>query len=230
MVMDRVIDLVKENVYKFPSIYRIVLFGSRARGDATVRSDYDLAVFGASTKDKIGFTNLVDELPILKKIDLIFISSELKNKPIYRSILREGIVIMEKFQSKLENYQNAVKRLREAVDLSLKDKNLVIRDGVIQRYEFTTELAWKTVREYLILQNEVELNSQKPVMRAAYRTGLISNDEGWARLLNDRNITSHVYDDETANEIFQRILTVYVQLLEDLEHELTIRAKEEKEI
>lgn len=135
---------------------------------------------------------------------------------------------MDKFSMKLENFRKAVARLREAVDLSNTPHELVIRDGVIQRFEFTMELAWKTAREYLLLEGETDSNSPKPVMRTAFRVGLIDDSENWARLLNDRNVTSHVYDDETADEIYQRIRTVYVGLFESLLEKLTVLSPKEK--
>lgn len=226
--MDCVTQKIVDAASRFPSIKQLRLFGSRARGDATERSDYDIAVFGASDRDRIFFTDAVDELPILQKIDLVFVSERLKKEPIFRSIQNEGILIMDKFSIKLENFSKAVARLREAVDLSNTHHELVIRDGVIQRFEFTTELAWKTAREYLLLEGETDINSPKPVMRTAFRVGLIDDSENWAQLLNDRNVTSHVYDDETADEIYQRIRTVYVGLFESLLEKLTVLSQKEK--
>lgn len=220
--MDGVTKKIVDAASRFSSINQLRLFGSRARGDATERSDYDIAVFGASDRDRIFFSDAVDELPILQKIDLVFVTERLKKEPIYQSIQNEGILIMDKFSIKLNNFKKAVARLREAVDLSNINRELVIRDGVIQRFEFTTELAWKTAREYLLLEGETDINSPKPVMRTAFRVGLIDDSENWARLLNDRNVTSHVYDDETADEIYQRILTVYVGLFESLLEKLTL--------
>lgn len=228
--MDRVIEKIKETAKRFSSIRRLVLFGSRARGDAMNRSDYDIAVWGSTEADRMSLINAVEELPILQKVDLVFVTETLKKQPIYKSIQVEGIVVMDKFEIKLENFKKAVQRLREAVDLSVTNQDLVIRDGVIQRFEFTAELAWKTTREYLLLQGEVDINSPKPVMRAAFRVGLVDDSDNWGRLLTDRNTTSHVYDDESANEIYDRILHVYTGLLESLLVKLTTLAEKERNL
>ena len=60
----------------------------------------------------------------------------------------------------------------------------------------------------------------KGVIRAAYAAGLISNQEVWSDLLRDRNLTSHTYNEETARNIFARICTDYLYVLQELEKQL----------
>ena len=80
-----------------------------------------------------------------------------------------------------------------------------MRDGVIQRFEFCAELAWKTMREYLLDQGFSDINSPKAVIKQAYAFGMIQDQQAWLDLQNDRNLTSHVYDEENAKVIFERI-------------------------
>ena len=124
---------------------------------------------------------------------------------------------MDKFDTKLENFHRALLRLQEGLAGydEAQDKQLA-RDGIIQRFEFTCELAWKTVREWLLDQGHVELNSPKSVMRQAFADGLVSDNDSWISLLNDRNRTSHIYDENTAEQIFQRIRQQYASLFEEL--------------
>lgn len=91
-----------------------------------------------------------------------------------------------------------------------------IRDGTIQRFEFCTELAWKTMREYLLDQGYSEINSPKSVIRQAYAFGMIDDEKAWIALQTDRNMTSHVYDESTAKEIFERIENTYLKLFDDV--------------
>ena len=93
---------------------------------------------------------------------------------------------------------------------------MTLRDGVIQRFEFTTELAWKSTREYLLSEGETDINSPKPVMRAALRTDLITDEQGWIKILDDRNMTSHIYDEEEVQAIFERIRTKHIVLFKEL--------------
>ena len=91
-----------------------------------------------------------------------------------------------------------------------------VRDGVIQRFEFCTELAWKTVREYLIEQGYADINSPKSVMKTAFSDGLLTNENGWLEILESRNIPSHVYDEKPAETIFESIKDVYTPLFSEL--------------
>lgn len=123
---------------------------------------------------------------------------------------------MDKFQIKLNNYQNAVARLKESIEDAKSIKNLTVRDGVIQRFEFTTDLARKTAREYLLLQEVTDINSPKSVMTEAYNNNLITDAEGWLQILRDRNSTSHIYNEEDADEVYNRIISVHIDLFDKL--------------
>lgn len=123
---------------------------------------------------------------------------------------------MSKFTEKYEKLISVTERLKQAIT----DYNNVhldsVRDGVIQRFEFCTELAWKTVREYLIEQGYADINSPKSVMKTAFSDGLLTNENGWLEILESRNITSHVYDEKTAETIFESIKDVYTPLFSEL--------------
>lgn len=214
--MNDILGLIRQTALEFPSIKRIILFGSRARGDCTDDSDYDIAVFGADENTRVNFSDKIDELPTLRKIDVIFVTDRLIGKPIYDNILKDGVVIMDKFAVKLENYRKAVSRLAEGITEAETNGSLTLRDGVIQRFEFTTELAWKSAREYLLSEGETGINSPKPVMRTALRTSLIADEQGWIKILDDRNATSHMYDEEQTEEIFERIKTEHIALFKAL--------------
>lgn len=124
---------------------------------------------------------------------------------------------MSKIKIKLSNFKKALQRLKEAAEEFQKDvSNDVIRDGVIQRFEFTYELAWKTTRDYLESIGIVDKNSPKVVFKEAYEQKLLGHEENWLLMLNDRNMTSHVYKEEMAEEIAERIINMYIQEFEDL--------------
>ncbi len=91
---------------------------------------------------------------------------------------------------------------------------------MIQRFEFCTELAWKSAREYLLDQGYTDINSPKSVMKQAFADGLIQDDAGWLALLTARNQTSHIYDQATAQAVFQAVKQSYLPLLQQLAQKL----------
>ena len=93
-------NLIQEMVRQFrtyPEVERVLLFGSRARGDHSERSDYDVAIYGTlSSEDKVKLRYTVnEELPTLHKIDMLFVE-ELKNIALINNIQKEGIAIYDK--------------------------------------------------------------------------------------------------------------------------------------
>ena len=180
---------------------RVVLFGSRARGDCRERSDIDIAVFGAPPDSWSFFVDALEELPTLLEFDLVYVNDS-TSPELVKNIEKDGVTLMDKLTEKGTKLSLALKRLSEAME----------------------ELAWKTTREYLIDQGYNEgVDSPKAVMRKAYSAGLIENEQGWIELLNARNLTSHIYDEETAQRVFAMIqddfLPLFRQLADALELE-----------
>lgn len=125
---------------------------------------------------------------------------------------------MDKLHEKYNKLSQTVARLEDAVQDYHELGGLTsIRDGVIYRFKSCTELAWKTLREYLLDQGYSEgVNSPKSVMRLAYAAGVLNGESQWIDLLNARNLTSHVYDEATAQAIFEQIEAVFAPLLRSL--------------
>ena len=192
---------------------RLVLYGSRARGDHRYNSDIDLAVYGMPEANRANFWMGCEELPTLLKFDIVHITDGM-NPAFLANIKKDGVELMDKLHEKYGYFTDAVARLREALDDYKKMPLDSIRDGVIQRFEFCTELAWKTMREYLLDQGYTEINSPKAVVKQAFAFGMIQDQQAWIALLNDRNLTSHVYDEATAKVIFERIKNQHIALFD----------------
>jgi nucleotidyltransferase substrate binding protein (TIGR01987 family) len=112
---------------------------------------------------------------------------------------------------RLPLFERALRRLQEAL---AKPEDSIVRDACIQRFEFTFEIAWKTVRAYALGEG-IECMSPRECFRTAFRLELIENDPGWMAMIEDRNRTSHTYDEESAKLIY-RALPNYAGLLEAL--------------
>lgn len=205
---------------QFPRISKIVLFGSRARGDFNEKSDFDIAVYGGlDFQDKLKIRDKIEEWPFVYKIDLTFMD-ELTDSGMLSNIEKDGIVIVSKAQQKITNYSNALKRMKEA--LAVESADDIVLDAIIQRFEFTVELAWKTMRAVLLDEGvaQEELMSPKQVIRAAFQADLISEGDAWFAMLEARNITSHVYDLAEAEKIVEEIRARFEIELENLEKKL----------
>ena len=113
---------------------------------------------------------------------------------------------------KIENYHHALAQLAEAVQIYTADpSDALYRDGLIQRFEFTVELAWKSLKEYLEDQGAVlGIASPRGVLKEAYAAGLIDDAQVWLDMLASRNITSHVYDDAQAAQVVEAVRDRYI--------------------
>lgn len=106
---------------------------------------------------------------------------------------------MNKLEALLRQLQTAITRLEEALG---EPKNDIVRDSAIQRFEFTLDLSWKTVKTFLQDKKGLVCVSPKECFREAYRQGLIEYDEKWLALVDMRNETVHAYNEEVAKKIY----------------------------
>ncbi len=122
---------------------------------------------------------------------------------------------MSGYRTKFKNFTNAVERLKEGI-LKFNNENDLLRDGLIQRFEFTFELAWETLKVCFENEGLMGINSPKAVLREALSAGLIANDELWLKMLNDRNSTPHIYSETLAIQICNSIIEEYATALDEL--------------
>jgi len=110
----------------------------------------------------------------------------------------------------LQKLRNAFFRLKESTEKAIDELD---RDGVIQRFEFTFELFWKAIK-ILMEQEGFEFAGPRSCIKEGARRGFVAEGEMLPDMLEDRNKASHVYDESTAQEIFERIKGEYVVLIE----------------
>lgn len=120
---------------------------------------------------------------------------------------------MRSLDFKFMNLEKAYKKLDEACKV-YDGVNDMIRDSVIQRFEFTYELAHKTLQELMKFEGvTLENTFPRTIFKKAYANGVIEDEKVWLRLLEDRNATSHIYSEKLADEIASRIQGEYVQTI-----------------
>lgn len=119
---------------------------------------------------------------------------------------------------KIENYLHALAQLEQAVAIYQNSRqDALYRDGLIQRFEFTVELAWKSIKEYLEDQGStVPISTPRAVLKDAFAAGMIQDGESWNKIITARNITSHVYDEATAIGVADDIANLYLPHLQAL--------------
>jgi nucleotidyltransferase substrate binding protein (TIGR01987 family) len=118
---------------------------------------------------------------------------------------------------RFNNFIKALSQLEEAVRLAKQRPLTKLEEqGLIQAFEFTHELAWKTLKDFLDSRGVQDLYGSKDVTRTAFQTGLIVNGEAWMGMIQSRNLTSHTYDEATAAQIASAILNIYYGEFEKL--------------
>ena len=122
-----------------------------------------------------------------------------------------------RWNEKLNDFGKALLRLNEAIDESKNNSvSSTLKDGVIQRFEFCYEICWKLIKYYLENEGIQEAKSPKSTFREAFKIGIIEDGEVWIDMLNDRNLTSHVYDEEVAFDIYGKIISTYFKQMNDM--------------
>ena len=110
---------------------------------------------------------------------------------------------MKRFKERKADYHKAVIKLQEA--LNEKETEIII-DGVLHRFEFTFELAWKSMKDYLEYTGVIEkTGSPRETLQNAYQYNLINDGEEWINMMLARNSLSHLYDEEKSREIYAKI-------------------------
>ena len=113
----------------------------------------------------------------------------------------------EKTKQSIENLKRALSRLEQAIKTPTEQNSLLI-DGTIQRFEFCIELFWKMLRRAL-LESGVESGTPREAIQKAYQAKWLNDERLWIQMLQDRKRTSHVYEEEIAQEIFSRVPKYY---------------------
>ena len=121
-----------------------------------------------------------------------------------------------RWEQRFSNYQKALRKLIKAVsvvseivvgeDSAIRE---ILKEGLIQRFEYTHQLAWNVMKDYAEYQGNNEVSGSRDATREAFKMGLIVDAEGWMDMIKSQNETSHTYNEETANIIIEKIINHY---------------------
>lgn len=123
-----------------------------------------------------------------------------------------------RWEYRFDNFQRAYTLLREAIEISQKrELSQLEKEGVIQRFEYCIELAWKTLKDYLEAQNLVlEQVTPRAVIKEAFAAKLIEKGQVWMDALDARNKMSHTYDIKQFEAVIEDIRAHYLAVIEAL--------------
>lgn len=123
-----------------------------------------------------------------------------------------------RWQQRFSSFIKAFKQLERFNEK--KSLNEMEQQGLIKAFEYTFELGWKTLQDLLKEKGYLDVVGPRPVIEQSFQDGYISQGTGWMRMLKSRNLSSHTYDEETAEEIITNIRIEYFFLLRDLKQKL----------
>lgn len=119
-----------------------------------------------------------------------------------------------RWKQRLANYQKALQQLGKFIEKG--ELNELEEQGLIQAFEYTHELAWNVLRDYLLSKGHQNIHGSRDATREAFKLELILDGDAWMDMIRDRNRTSHTYNQETAesivNNIRQRFFTLFLAL------------------
>jgi nucleotidyltransferase substrate binding protein (TIGR01987 family) len=197
-------SLIKEIVaiiLKHSKPERIYLYGSQITGEAVKGSDIDIAFDDKNFKSITLINDDIEKLDTLVKIDVKNIAYT--DKRFRNRVIATGKVIYSsskklRAEDGLYNFENALKKFSETVtqkeELFLKGFGDIYLDVLVKRFEFTFEMSWKAIKRYLDFVGTQCVNPRS-CFTEAYAQGLIEEEDIWLDMIEQRNLSSHIYDE-----------------------------------
>jgi nucleotidyltransferase substrate binding protein (TIGR01987 family) len=122
-----------------------------------------------------------------------------------------------RWKQRFENFESAFMLLKEAFEKDITEMSDLEKEGVVQRFEYTFELAWKTLKDYLIYSGIVfDQITPRRVIKEAFAARIIEDGQAWIDMLEQRNLMSHTYDKETFEGVVNNISQRYFVALEQM--------------
>ncbi|MBI4366547.1 MAG: nucleotidyltransferase substrate binding protein [Deltaproteobacteria bacterium] len=112
-----------------------------------------------------------------------------------------------RWRQRFANYTKALGQLTEARRLT--DPDILQKQGTIQCFEYTFELAWKTLQDFLIQERGYADRGPRPTIERAFQDGIIADGVTWMDMLKSRNLTTHLYDENEVERIYTKVVAQY---------------------
>ena len=126
-----------------------------------------------------------------------------------------------RWEQRFDNFKKALAKLREvATRDDVTQLSELEKEGMIQRFEYTFELAWKTLQDLLEHKGYNDIAGPNPVLGQSLKDGYITDEKQWRSMKRSRELTAHTYNSDTADDIAQQITVSYYGMLKALEDRL----------
>ena len=124
-----------------------------------------------------------------------------------------------RWQERFENFKKAYKNFSDIAVMDVGRLSDLEKEGFVQRFEYTYDLAWKTLKDYLLAQG-FDLNSPREVFRQAFQNEIITDGEVWMESISKRNLVSHTYNAEVLNKTVDFLVNDFFPVLEKMHRRL----------
>ena len=225
MLKQQIIVKVREIILKYANPERIYLYGSQANGEAGFGSDIDIAYDDPKFKQNYKILDEIEKIDTLVKIDITNISQSedrFRNRVISTGKILYSSTKKLRAEDGLFNFSSALDRFISAVNIKDELKNEgfedIYLDLIVKRFEFTFEMGWKAVKRYLEYLG-FEAKSPRGSIKEAYSQNIIDNENIWLEMIEQRNLSSHLYDEYQIKEILEKVeeyKTAFIQLKKHL--------------
>lgn len=134
---------------------------------------------------------------------------------------------------RLDNYGKALDRLQKAADIVSASKMFsgdvdeLLKEGLVQRFEYTQELAWKVMKDFEEYQGFTDIQGSRDAIRRALQMGLVAS-QSWMDTVSSRNLTSHCYDESEFNSILDKIINDFLPIFNDFRQKMKSIEKNEQ--
>ena len=117
-----------------------------------------------------------------------------------------------RWKQRFANYNKALNQLSEGITNNGVNPASIIKEGIIQRFEFTHELAWKVMKDYLEYKGYQNVSGSRTATREAFNKGLLTRGQVWMDMIESRNNTEHTYNENILEDEFKNIVNNYFQV------------------
>lgn len=117
-----------------------------------------------------------------------------------------------RWKQRFVNYKKALSQLQEAIENNGENPPDIIKEGIIQRFEFTHELSWKVLKDFLEYEGFQNISESRSAVRESFNLGILTKGQIWMDMIESRNRTVHTYDQNILNEEFSKIIEKYYPL------------------